>query len=94
VIGGIGSKGPVSTHGEIEVGYGIAASHHRRGYATLALQEFIRLASRDPSIKTTTAECLTHNFGSIKTLERCGFERVSTRASDDGELILWRLTLR
>jgi RimJ/RimL family protein N-acetyltransferase len=94
VVGEIGSKGPVSDRGEIEVGYGIASSHHRRGYATLALKEFIRLASQDPSIKTITAECLTHNIGSTKTLERCHFERVGTRSSDEGELILWRLGIR
>src|SRR4051812_43389299 len=38
LIGGVGYKGPPSTHGEVEVGYGIVREHQRMGYASEAVR--------------------------------------------------------
>jgi ribosomal-protein-alanine N-acetyltransferase len=91
VIGEIGSKGPPSNVGEIEVGYGIAPSCQRMGYATFALEMFIQLAFQTAGITAVTAECLAINRNSIRVLEKNNFRTVGTRASGEGLLLVWRL---
>ena len=55
--------------GEREVGYWLARSHWGRGIATEALAQFLVLETRRPLI----AHVATHNPGSRRVLEKCGF---------------------
>jgi RimJ/RimL family protein N-acetyltransferase len=68
--------------GEREVGYWLARSHWGRGVATEALTQFLDLEPRRPLI----AHVATHNPGSRRVLEKCGFtvEREVENAHGDG----------
>ncbi len=68
--------------GEREVGYWIARSHWGRGVATEALNQFLELEPRRPLI----AHVVTHNPGSRRVLEKCGFtvEREVEHPEGDG----------
>lgn len=52
-----------------EVGYWIDRAHWGRGIATAALARFLELVTERP----LTAFVATHNKGSIRVLEKCGF---------------------
>jgi RimJ/RimL family protein N-acetyltransferase len=83
VVGNIGSW----THDEErDVGYWIGREHWGKGIATEALQAFLREMDTRP----LHAHVATHNVGSIRVLEKCGFRRVATSTADDGveELLL------
>jgi RimJ/RimL family protein N-acetyltransferase len=74
--------------GERDVGYWIGREHWGRGVATAALSAFLDELDTRP----LHAHVATHNIGSIRVLERCGFERTGepTPAGADGvrELLL------
>jgi RimJ/RimL family protein N-acetyltransferase len=74
--------------GERDVGYWVGREHWGKGVATAALSAFLdELATRP-----LHAHVATHNIGSLRVLERCGFERTGPPmpAGDDGveELLL------
>ncbi|MGZ5353833.1 MAG: HAD-IA family hydrolase [Actinomycetota bacterium] len=60
--------------GERDVGYWIGREHWGRGIATAALSAFVRLVRTRPLF----AHVATGNVGSIRVLEKCGFEVVRT----------------
>ncbi len=74
--------------GERDVGYWIGRADWGRGVATAALSAFLDELETRP----LHAHVATHNIGSIRVLEKCGFERTGapTPAGDDGveELLL------
>ena len=78
------------THGdERDVGYWIGKEHRGKGVATVALSAFLELLDTRP----LHAHVAAHNVGSIRVLEKCGFERTDegpTTAEGDGsgELLL------
>lgn len=62
--------------GERQVGYWIGRSHWGRGVATTALALFLcRMTSRP-----VHAYVASHNAASLRVLEKCGFQRVTTGA--------------
>jgi RimJ/RimL family protein N-acetyltransferase len=75
--------------GERDVGYWIGRDQWGKGIATAALSAFL------PALETRPlfAHVAAGNVGSIRVLEKCGFERVSTRPADaDGvQEFLFRL---
>jgi RimJ/RimL family protein N-acetyltransferase len=87
VVGDIGTKG-IPSEGVVEVGYGIAASERRRGFATRALAQLLAHCAIH-GVQIVTAECLDDNHGSIRVLERASF--VQTGIRDDGadHLLCW-----
>lgn len=94
IVGLIGIKRPPSASGEVEIGYGIAASRRRRGHATRAVAAVLDAARRDPAIRLVTAATLPGNAASQRALARNGFERTGTRMDpDDGELVVWQVSL-
>jgi len=50
-VGLIGFKAPPSANGDVDIGYGIAASRRRRGHATRAVGLVVDAARRDPAIR-------------------------------------------
>jgi RimJ/RimL family protein N-acetyltransferase len=74
--------------GERDVGYWIGREDWGKGVATAALSAFLDELDTRP----LHAHVATHNIGSIRVLEKCGFERAGapTPAGDDGveELLL------
>jgi len=94
VVGLCGIKTPPSRDGEVEIGYGVAASRRRLGHATAAIAALIERASRKPSIATIIACTAVDNLASQRVLERNGFARAGRRPDpDDGEVIIWRKEL-
>lgn len=73
-------------YGQRQVGYWIGRRHWGRGVATTALALFLcRMTSRP-----VHAYVAVHNAGSIRVLEKCGFQRVADRGGpsptgDSGE---------
>jgi RimJ/RimL family protein N-acetyltransferase len=74
VAGNVGSFG---VSGERAVGYWIGRDHWGRGVATTALALFLELEPTRP----LTARVATHNVGSIRVLEKCGFRRTGQDTS-------------
>ena len=86
VVGDIGFHGPPDDGGRVEIGYAVVSLRRLRGYASEALAALVRWAGGQPGVTEVTARCEPSNGGSIRTLERGGFERLGER---DG-LIEWR----
>jgi RimJ/RimL family protein N-acetyltransferase len=88
-IGGIGFKGRPDPDGVVEIGYGLAPSVQGNGLATEAVLGLIDLARR-LGFRTVTAETDATNIASQRVLEKAGFVRSTTGATDP---VSWRLTL-
>jgi RimJ/RimL family protein N-acetyltransferase len=94
VVGLCGIKEPPAPDGEVEIGYGIAASRQRRGFMTRALALVLAALGEDPSIRAVVAETAVDNAGSQRVLAGNEFEQIGTRVDPaDGELIRWRKRL-
>ncbi|NIJ19421.1 RimJ/RimL family protein N-acetyltransferase [Sphingomonas naasensis] len=77
--------------GSIDIGYGIAPAHRRRGVATRAIGAIVTWARAAPHLSAITAETAIDNIASQRVLERAGFVRVGERLdAEDGQLICWR----
>ncbi|MFN4091495.1 MAG: GNAT family N-acetyltransferase [Brevundimonas sp.] len=76
--------------GSVDIGYGIADSRQKRGFASLAVGEVLDWARGDDRVAIVTAETSIDNPASQRVLERNGFHRIGTRDDDeDGALICW-----
>ena len=67
----VGNLGSWVAEGEREIGYWIGREHWDRGIATKALGLFLEEVDERPLV----AWVAEHNAGSIRVLEKCGFER-------------------
>jgi len=83
VVGEAGTKGPPSSRGAVEIGYGLAAPSRGRGIGTAAVRALVELLRRDPAIAVVEADVALDNLASQRLLERVGFSCVG---SDDREL--------
>ena len=73
---------------ERDVGYWIGRDHWGKGIATEALTAFLGELDTRP----LHAHVAAHNVGSIRVLEKCGFERTSTTTAAAGvEELLFKL---
>jgi RimJ/RimL family protein N-acetyltransferase len=70
------------------IGYWIGREHWGKGVATSALRQFVDLLGERPLF----AHVATHNLGSIRVLEKCGFDAQSEEPGKDGVVeVLMRL---
>jgi RimJ/RimL family protein N-acetyltransferase len=77
--------------GEVEIGFGIAATRRNRGYASAAVAAVLQAAREDPLVAVVVARTATGNPASQRVLERNGFTQAGTDFDDeDGDVILWR----
>ena len=94
LVGFCSYKGAPSSDGDLEIGYGIAASRRDRGYATAAVAHVVREAQRYASVRALTAETAIGNTASGRVLEKNGFLKIGTRRDEEeGELFRWRREL-
>lgn len=70
--------------GAREVGYWIDKAFWGRGVATNALSRFIE----EDDVRPLSAHVAAHNIGSIRVLEKCGFNISSRQSSDVDEVVL------
>ncbi len=80
LVGSALVKGPPDAAGAIEVGYGTAEEHQRRGYATEAVGALTDWAARQPGVARVTADASPANPASLRVLARCGFVAVGPGA--------------
>lgn len=91
VVGLCGHKHRPADDGTVDIGYGVAESKQRRGYATDAVAAMLAKAKADPRITALVAETATGNLPSQRVLQKNGFARIGTAIDpDDGEIIRWR----
>ena len=83
-VGQMGFKGPPDARRRVEIGYGINPSFEGRGYATEGVRALVAWAAEQPQVEQIVAECLESNVGSVRVLEKVGFERTGTRHDEEG----------
>jgi len=88
LIGDIGFKGKADSTGTVDIGYGVAASYRRQGYASEAGRALCAWALSQPGVCRVTADCLPENTASARVLQGIGMKRIGE--SPDGYL-LWEL---
>jgi hypothetical protein len=78
--------------GQVEIGYGVAASRRGQGAASRAVAEMVRWAHTQPDITHVTANTAVANLASQRVLAANGFSRTGTRTDpEDGDLICWKI---
>ena len=89
VVGLCSYKAPPA-NGQVEIGYGMAASRWGLGHATRAVALMLQVAHADPLIHVVVAETVVANVASARVLEKNGFARTGTRMDEhDGETVMW-----
>ena len=73
LIGAGGFKGGPDAQGTVEVGYSVVPAHQRHGYATEAVEAWVRFAFADPRVAVVVGQTLPSLGPSIRVLEKAGF---------------------
>ena len=73
VVGDCGWFGPPDSAGDVEIGYGLAASVRGRGLGTEAVRALCDWVEGQPGVRRITAEALAGNEPSRRVLLRLGF---------------------
>jgi RimJ/RimL family protein N-acetyltransferase len=68
--------------GRRAIGYWVGQAYWGKGVATNAVRQFLNQVSERPLY----AWVATHNIGSIRVLEKCGFVRTGERLSGDDKV--------
>jgi RimJ/RimL family protein N-acetyltransferase len=92
LVGWGGFKGPPDEGGAVEIGYSIAPAWEGRGMATAAVGLLLREAWAQPGVRRVRAHTLPERNGSVRVLEKSGFQRDGE--SLDGDVgVVWRFCL-
>lgn len=87
VVGSLGLFWPPG-EGALEIGYGVVGSRRGRGYASEATRALAEYALGAPGVRTVFANVEPSNPGSIRVLEKAGFQR----AGAEGGTVRFDLT--
>jgi [ribosomal protein S5]-alanine N-acetyltransferase len=77
-----------SPSGSLEIGYYVASSYRRQGYASEATKAVIDWTLSQPSVQTVTAGCDPDNIASKRVLEKSGMQVVESRE----KILVWKLS--
>ena len=89
IVGGCTFKG-LPANGSVEIGYGVAPSHQRRGYASAAVLQMLAIAAGSGQVDEVVALVADDNPASAGVVNRAGFSRGDTITDDEGEeLVRW-----
>ncbi len=93
VVGTIGFKNDPKQTKEVEIGYGINASHWGLGLATEAVAAMVAWTFESGYAARVTAKTAVSNIASQRVLEKNSFIKTGETEfdPDDGELIFWAL---
>jgi RimJ/RimL family protein N-acetyltransferase len=92
VIGLGGYKGPPDKQGVVEVGFSVAPSHQRQGYATEAVRVLVAHAFAAPYAHLACAHTSPELNPSTSVLKKCGFMRTEELFDPlDGKIWRWDL---
>jgi RimJ/RimL family protein N-acetyltransferase len=89
LIGNGGFKGRPDARGSVEIGYSLLPEHQRKGFGTELTAALVSWAFGHGAVARVMAETLPELVGSIRVLEKNGFEFVG-RGSEPG-IILFEL---
>jgi RimJ/RimL family protein N-acetyltransferase len=79
-----------SESGTLAIGYGVAPTRRKRGYATAAISEILIWAKAEHGVNAVSAETSVSNVPSQRVLEANGFARIGERFDEeDGALLCW-----
>jgi RimJ/RimL family protein N-acetyltransferase len=96
LIGAGGFKGPADAEGVVEIGYSIVRDHQRLGYATEAVEGWLRFAFASKEVKTVIGQTLPSLIASIGVLEKLGFRFAGAgsdpHAPEGEEVIRYEMT--
>jgi RimJ/RimL family protein N-acetyltransferase len=93
VVGMCSFKSPPDSEGTVEIGYGVVASQHRRGFATQAVNWLVKEGFSRGEIQTIVAHTIPTNLASERVLEKNQFTRVGIKVDpEDGKVWVWRRT--
>jgi RimJ/RimL family protein N-acetyltransferase len=74
VVGDCGWHGRPGLEGDVEIGYGLAASVHGRGLGGVMVQTLTDWSVEQPGVRRVVAETGSDNLPSRRALERAGFD--------------------
>jgi ribosomal-protein-alanine N-acetyltransferase len=90
VVGTCGFKGPPTADRTVEIAYGVAADHQRRGYATEAAEALVAYAFSSGEVRVVRAHTFSDANASTRVLEKCGFRRIGEVVDpEDGLVVRW-----
>jgi [ribosomal protein S5]-alanine N-acetyltransferase len=93
IVGGCGFKGPPDA-GVVEIGYGVAPSCWRRGYALAGVSGLLELANESAEISQVIAHIAPDNQASSALARRLNFSADAGLIEEDGELLVrWRRSI-
>jgi RimJ/RimL family protein N-acetyltransferase len=96
LVGAGGFKGMPNSEGVVEIGYSILREYQRQGYATEAVDGWLRFAFDDPRVRVVVAQTLRPLTPSIRVLEKAGFHFAGSgsdpQAPPDEDVIRFELT--
>ncbi len=87
IVGGCTFKG-LPIFGSVEIGYGIAPSCQRRGFASAAIRQLLVFAARSGMVSEVFALISNDNVASAAVVARTGFSRGPTVLDTDGESVV------
>lgn len=76
LVGSVGTFGPPSADGTVEIGYSVVESARGRGFATEMAHAITARALASPAVRTVVAETVEDNVASQRVLLRCGFRAI------------------
>jgi RimJ/RimL family protein N-acetyltransferase len=86
LIGNSGFKGRPDSRGSVEIGYSLLSEYQRKGFGTELTAALVSWAFGHAAVARVMAETLPELVGSIRVLEKNGFEFVG-RGSEPGILL-------
>jgi [ribosomal protein S5]-alanine N-acetyltransferase len=91
-VGTIGFKNAPTESKEVEIGYGINASHWGQGLASEAVSALVNWAFETNYATRVTAKTAVNNLASGRVLEKNRFTKIGADYDpEDGDLIVWML---
>ncbi|HXE80847.1 MAG TPA: GNAT family N-acetyltransferase [Vicinamibacterales bacterium] len=83
LIGSCGFKGRPDARGSVEIGYGLLPEHQRQGYGTELTGALVKWAFGHSSVERVLAETMPELIGSVRVLEKNGFQLVGRGSTRD-----------
>jgi RimJ/RimL family protein N-acetyltransferase len=93
LVGSCGFKGRPDTRGSVEIGYGLLPEYQRQGFGTELTWALVSWAFRHDAVVRILAETLPELVGSVRVLEKNGFELVGRGSARDTILFELRRTV-
>ncbi len=89
LIGSIGAAFPNPITGEAEIGYGLLPAWQRQGFAAEAVMAMLPWLQTRRTISAFIAQTFPHLRGSIRVLEKCGFDFIG-KGFEEGTILFRR----